>query len=78
MIYGDRIKQVREYRGLTQEELAIDIGIDVSTIVGMESGNIEVDKKTMLSIAFKTGFPKSFFQQPPSDLKFTSCSLDWY
>ncbi len=40
MINGDRIKEVRELRGLTQTQLAEKIGVNQSTIAQIERGQI--------------------------------------
>jgi putative transcription factor len=43
--YSQIIKVAREKKGLTQEELAKDIGEKESVIVGVESGNMKPDFK---------------------------------
>lgn len=63
MIYGERIRQARELRGLTQHELARQIGVTQPTIAHLESGLYEGEDR-VAEIAFKTGFPPSFFSDP--------------
>ena len=53
MSFGDRLKQYREDKGLTQEQLAGMIGVAKTTITGYERGNRtpDVDKIKKLSAA---------------------------
>lgn len=66
MINGERIKQVRELRGFTQTEFARSIGVHQSEIAQIETGRITPGDEIVQQIAFKTGFPISFFKQPTS------------
>ncbi len=66
MINSDRIKQVRELRGLTQNKLAERIGIKQSAISQIESGVLSPSDEIMQRIVLQTGFPLSFFKQPNS------------
>ena len=66
MINSDRIKQVRELRGLTQKKLAKRIGIKQSAISQNEGGILSVSDEIMQRIILQTGFPLSFFKQPNS------------
>jgi Zn-dependent peptidase ImmA (M78 family)/DNA-binding XRE family transcriptional regulator len=66
MINGERIKQVRELRGLTQKEFAQSIGVHQSEIAQIETGRITPGDDIVQQIAFKVGFPLSFFKQPTS------------
>lgn len=43
MIFGKRLKEARQKKGLTQEELAKQIGVAKSTLTGYEKGNREPD-----------------------------------
>lgn len=65
MIYGDRIRQAREYHGLRQIALANLIGVDQSTIARIEAGEFEPSEQHLQAIALRTGFPPSFFRKPP-------------
>ncbi len=67
-INGDRIKQAREIKGLTQAELAERIGNkSQSTIAHLESNNKQLifqpSEEIIEAIAFQTGFPVPFFYQ---------------
>ena len=66
MINGERIKQARELRGLTQTELARGIKTTQSTIAQIENGLILPSEIILQRIILKTGFPLSFFKQPTS------------
>lgn len=67
MIHGDRLRQAREFRGLTQTDLAQRVGADQSTIALIESGLRQPSGDLLASIAIQTGFPPAFFRQgaPP-------------
>lgn len=53
---GYKIKDVREQKGLTQEELALKSGVSRTTIVGLEKGTLKhTTTKTLLSIANALG-----------------------
>ena len=63
MINGARIRLVRELKGMTQEGLAAQIGVGQSAIAQVESGISTISEEVAGKIAFKTGFPLSFFKQ---------------
>jgi Zn-dependent peptidase ImmA (M78 family) len=63
MIYGERIRQARELRGLTQAELANGLNVNQSAIAHVEAGLYGGDD-LLSAIAFQTGFPPAFFQDP--------------
>jgi len=63
MINGDRIKQARELRGLTQAELAERIEINRGAFTHYEAGRYEPPEDVLDAIAQATGFPLAFFQQ---------------
>jgi Zn-dependent peptidase ImmA (M78 family)/transcriptional regulator with XRE-family HTH domain len=63
MINGDRIKQARELRGLTQVELAERIDINRGALTHYEVGRYEPPDDVLDAIAQATGFPLAFFQQ---------------
>ncbi len=65
MISGERVKQARELRGLTQAQLADRIGKDQSTIAYIEMGSFQPSDEVLGAIAIQTGFPPSFFRQSP-------------
>lgn len=66
MIYGERVKQARELRGLTQVKLAEKISVHPSEIGQIETGRITPGNDVLQKIAFQVGFPLSFFEQPAS------------
>lgn len=66
MINGERVKQARELRGLTQKQLAEDVEVHPSEIAQIETGRITPGDEVLQRIAFRVGFPASFFRQPTS------------
>ena len=67
MIFGDRLKQARELRGLTQEKLAKLLNVTQSLIAQIESGRVNPSEEIANGLVFHLGFPPSFFEQPLSD-----------
>lgn len=65
MIYGDRVRQAREIRGMTQRQLADDVGKNKSLIAQVEVGMKAVSEELLGLIAMATRFPLSFFSEPP-------------
>jgi len=63
MIYGDRIRQAREYCGLTQTELARKVGVNQSAIAHLESGRNIPTTDLLADISENTGFMTSFFEK---------------
>ncbi len=63
MINGARIRVVRELKGMTQEALAGHVNVAQSAIAQVESGTSTISEELAAKIAFKTGFPLSFFKQ---------------
>ena len=66
MINGNRIKQAREIRRMTQTTLAENVGVKQPAINRMEKGIISPSDEVLQKIAIHTGFPVSFFKQPDS------------
>jgi Zn-dependent peptidase ImmA (M78 family)/DNA-binding XRE family transcriptional regulator len=64
MITGERIRQARELRGLTQTELARRLGVSQPAIAYAEAGRSQPSAELLEGIALQTGFPLSFFRQP--------------
>lgn len=58
---GDRIKRLRQSRGMTQEELGAILGVSKSTVQKYESGKVplSVDKIRILCRVFKE-YPRMF------------------
>lgn len=65
MISGDRLRQAREFNGLTQRELAGVAGIPQPRLSGAERYGEDLPEHAVLQIAASTGFPPSFFQSLP-------------
>lgn len=73
MISGERVRQAREFRSLTQTELARQIGITQPLVAQVESDFKQPSEAVLQAIALKTGFPLSFFRQgPPPDFRLGS------
>lgn len=66
MIYGDRLKQVRELLGWTQTEVAKQHGVTQPFIAQLENGWTSVPEDFVRAYVFRTGFPPQFFEAPPS------------
>lgn len=64
-INGDRIRQAREFRGMTQEGLARSVGLDQSAIARIELAEFEPSDQHLAGIALQTGLPLGFFRLPP-------------
>ena len=67
MIYGERIKQAREFKGLSQTQLANIIGVKQAAISEMEYNEFTPSEPILKEIAKQTGFLPSFFELPPDD-----------
>jgi Zn-dependent peptidase ImmA (M78 family)/DNA-binding XRE family transcriptional regulator len=65
MFSGKRVRQARELRRLTQEELARRIGRSQATITHIERGFKEPSAELIAAIAQHTHFPVSFFSTEP-------------
>ena len=61
MFSGDRLRQARELRRLTQTELAKLIGRSQGTVANLEAGLLIPSQEMTAEIAKRTGFPASFF-----------------
>lgn len=51
MTFGDRLREIRKTRGLTQEQLAQMIGVAKSTLTGYERDNREPNVLTITKLA---------------------------
>lgn len=65
MIYGERIKQVRELNGWTQTEVAKRFEVTQPFIAQVENGWSKAPDDFIQSFVFRTGFPFHFFETPP-------------
>jgi Zn-dependent peptidase ImmA (M78 family)/DNA-binding XRE family transcriptional regulator len=63
MMNGLRLKQVREFLGLTQSELALKLEINQSTIAYLEGGYLQPSDDLLCGISECTGFPQLYFEQ---------------
>lgn len=64
MVNGNRIRQARELKGLTQLELANAVGTVQAIIAQYESGRYQPQGETIEEIAHHLGFPVAFFSKP--------------
>jgi Zn-dependent peptidase ImmA (M78 family)/DNA-binding XRE family transcriptional regulator len=62
MTNGERVRQAREIRGMTQAELARLAGVNQSNIARVEAGTLIPSPQLMRGIALHTDFPLAFFQ----------------
>ena len=65
MFLGERIRQAREIRGMTQEELAEKLGRSKALVAQMEAGFKLPTDEFIESVAEATAFPLTFFNEPP-------------
>lgn len=65
MIYGERIRQAREFRGLTQTQLANAVGVKQSAISEIEYNEFTPSDGLLDKIAGQTGFLPDFFKLEP-------------
>ncbi|MDP9454862.1 MAG: XRE family transcriptional regulator [Actinomycetota bacterium] len=63
MINGERVRQAREMRALTQTALAERVGMSQPYIAQVESGYLQPSKEVLEAVALQTGFPPAFFRQ---------------
>ncbi len=61
---GRRVRQAREFRGITQTELAERVGIKQPAVAQIEAGFTMPRDEHLELIALATGFPVSFFRIP--------------
>lgn len=65
MFLGERIRQAREARALTQEQLAAKIGVNKSAIAQAEGGMRMPSTAMIESIAMTTKLPLTYFDSEP-------------
>ena len=65
MHFGERIRQAREIRGWTQEQLALEIKRSKSLIAQVEAGFRLPSTDIIESVASKTKLPLAFFNEAP-------------
>lgn len=66
MIFGERVRQAREMRGLTQTQLANRLKINQSAIAQIETGRTQPSDDVLDGVVLQTGFPVNFFRKPPT------------
>jgi Zn-dependent peptidase ImmA (M78 family)/DNA-binding XRE family transcriptional regulator len=64
MINNERMRQVRELRGLTQTELAHLVGVNQSAIAAFDAGRKQPSQSLLEAISLQLGFPPLYFRQP--------------
>jgi len=62
-MFKDRLRSARKAKGLTQETLALAIGVKKSTVAGYESGNSEPDIDKIISIMKVLGVDANYLYQ---------------
>jgi len=67
MIYGERVKQARELRGLTQTELSRQVKVTQGRIAQIEGEFRDVADSLISEIAYRTDLPLSYFSRPPEN-----------
>jgi Zn-dependent peptidase ImmA (M78 family)/DNA-binding XRE family transcriptional regulator len=65
MIYGERIRQVRELMGWTQEQASQLLGITQPSIAKIEGDRVGASEQIIEKLAVASGFPPSFFSREP-------------
>ena len=65
---GERIREARKSKGLTQQQLADIMGVSRSTITSIELGNNKPDSFTKNLIIKSLGIEESYFYLKPKDL----------
>jgi|SRR6266851_589583 len=61
---GNRLRQLRENRGYTQEDVAEVLGISRSAVVQLEAGNRNLNSVELMTLANEFGFdPKQLFEE---------------
>jgi len=61
---GNRLRQLRETRGYTQEDIAEILGISRTAVVQLEAGNRNLDSVELMTLANDFGFdPKKLFEE---------------
>lgn len=62
------LKDYRKARGITQAQLAIELGISTNTIWRWESGERRVDRELLPDVSAKTGIPKRILRPDLAEL----------
>lgn len=67
VIVASRLKEAREYLGLSQQEVAASVGISRTAISLMESGQRKVDATELMRLARLYCRPIGFFTDEPAE-----------
>lgn len=65
MIYGDRVRQVRELNGWTQDEMSERVGLSQPIIAKIEGDRIGPPAHFIERLSVASGFPPAFFSREP-------------
>lgn len=65
MIYGERIKQIRELKGWTQKEASELLGVNQPFMAKVEGDRLNPPERFMEKLSLASGFPYSFFSREP-------------
>ncbi len=65
MMYGERLRQVRELSGLTQKDLAKEIFVPQPRLSNAERYDRALPEAAMAELSAVTGFPAAFFEASP-------------
>src|SRR6185437_1692593 len=65
MIYGERIKQVRELMGWTQSEFAQKLDLNQPIVAKLEGDRINPPSNLLERLSIISRFPPSFFSREP-------------
>jgi transcriptional regulator with XRE-family HTH domain len=49
--FGEKIKSIRQRKGLTQLDIALEMGIERSEISKMEHGKLNIEFRTLVKLA---------------------------
>jgi Zn-dependent peptidase ImmA (M78 family)/DNA-binding XRE family transcriptional regulator len=65
MIYGERIRQVRELMGWTQDHASELLGVSQPFIAKIEGDRVNVSEQIIEKLSIASGFPPAFFSREP-------------
>ncbi|HEY3175910.1 MAG TPA: helix-turn-helix transcriptional regulator [Candidatus Polarisedimenticolia bacterium] len=76
-LVGQRIRQLRKDRSLTQAELAAKVGVQQSDLCRMETGEYKVSLETLFRILkiFEMNIGEFFHEAPPGQLSPTETEM---
>ena len=77
---GTRIRRAREEAGLTQRELAEQLGFTHTWLSNVENGSNSLDAHDLQALADRVNYPPAFFTRPdfqPRDMLRPGSRLEW-